>query len=62
MLASFISLRAVGGQLMSTSRPMASAGQQMIRPRPCGLATGNRHGCPFVGSSSLNAEEKADKD
>jgi hypothetical protein len=58
MLASFLSLRAVGSQLMSTSRPMASAGQQMIRLRPRRVATGNHQGCPFVGRGVFSSRRR----
>ena len=42
------SLRAVGSQLVSTSKPMAlcrATDDPTPTPR---VATGNRHGCPFV--------------
>ena len=49
MLASFLSLRAVGSQLMSTSRPMALC-RARDDPTPTPRwPTGNRHGFPFVG-------------
>ena len=40
MLASFLSLRAVGSQLMSTSRPMALCRATDDHPRPVTVQSG----------------------
>ena len=61
MLASFLSLRAVGSQLMSTSRPMAlcrATDDPTPTPR---AATGNRHGCRFVGRGVFSSRRRMNR-
>jgi hypothetical protein len=58
MLASFLSLQAVGNQLMSTSRPRAlcrATDDPTPTPR---VATGSRHGCPFVGRGVFSSRRR----